>query len=298
MKHHYVPQFLLRRWTDDRGRLFSFSVRNGALVCSRRTPKSTGYESGLYAIVANVFGLSEDHIEKKLFGPIDNAAAVALEKIENHEALAGDDHVAWTFFLSSLRIRQPDTLEFLRTKGMALLVAKLAEIDAANPPPGDQTTADWYEQHFPGGLEAASLASWLPRMIALDTVTDAFAGLDWRIREFGPDMPGLLLSDMPLHSENPLADPDFFITLPIAPNRLFMGTRSPETHAVLSQMPAADLIANVNRTTLALSSNRIWAATRGDSHEFIEANIDAVGVNVIRFDDLAPWSENGAIMHS
>src|SRR3546814_8520860 len=39
MKHHYVPQFLLSRWADNTGRLFSFSRPNGRLVCSRRTPK-------------------------------------------------------------------------------------------------------------------------------------------------------------------------------------------------------------------------------------------------------------------
>ena len=82
MKHHYVPQFLLSRWTDETGRLFSFSRRNGRLVCSRRTPKSTGYEDGLYALLADVFGFSRDIVEEKIFARIDDGAAKAVEKLE------------------------------------------------------------------------------------------------------------------------------------------------------------------------------------------------------------------------
>ncbi|TAJ80483.1 MAG: DUF4238 domain-containing protein [Sphingobium sp.] len=43
MKHHYVPRFLMRRWTGEDGRLFSFSRRNRRIVCARRAPEHTGY---------------------------------------------------------------------------------------------------------------------------------------------------------------------------------------------------------------------------------------------------------------
>lgn len=290
MKHHYVPQFLLRRWANEAGKLQVFAIRNGRLVCSELAPEYTGFEIGLYAIVANALGFSEDHIEKKLFGPIDNDAAKVLEKLERHEAITVDEHIAWTFFLSSLRVRQPDALDFLRTEGAKLLRHTLAEQDKATLPKGLPTTQQWLDRHFPGALGSTSLTSWLPRMIAHPEVMEAFGGVKWWFREFEPDAPKLLLSDLPIHSEGGLKDADFSIMLPIAPNRVFFGTRSAQTEQFLTQMAPAELIERVNRATLASSTDRIWASSRPDAQAFIEANLDAIGKNVVTFRSLARWT--------
>lgn len=56
MRHHYVPQFLLRRWTNAAGKLRIYKMRDGRLTRKDMGPKSTGYENGLYALVAGVLG--------------------------------------------------------------------------------------------------------------------------------------------------------------------------------------------------------------------------------------------------
>lgn len=281
MKHHYVPQFLLSRWTDDTGRLFSFSRRNGRLVCSRRTPKSTGYEDGLYALLADVLGFSRDIVEEKIFARIDDCAAKAVEKLERQECLSEEDHIAWTFFLSSLRVRQPDTIDFLRTQGMALLRKSLADRDAITLPEGWPTTQEWFAENHPGVLEATPLTSWLPRMIFNNEVLDAFRGLKWWFREFEPEDGRLLLSDLPLYWDGGFTKPGFYIYVPIAPNRLFIGTRTEETEAILSQIPSAELIERVNRASIASASQRIWASSREDAHIFIESNLSIMGVDAV-----------------
>lgn len=287
MKHHYVPQFLLSRWTDDAGRLFSFSRRNGRLVCSRRTPKSTGYEDGLYALLADVFGFSRDILEEKIFARIDDGAAKALERLERHECLSEDDHIAWTFFLSSLRVRQPDTIDFLRTQGMALLCKSLADRDVITLPKRWPTTQEWFAENHPGVLEATPLTSWLPRMIFNNEVLDAFGGLKWWFREFELEDGRLLLSDLPLYWDGGFTKPGFYIYVPIAPNRLFIGTRTEETEAILSQIPSAELIERVNRASIASASQRIWASSREDAHIFIESNLSIMGVDAVAMATLA-----------
>ena len=288
VKHHYVPQFLLRRWTNRAGKLHIFAIRNGKLVWSERTPEYTGYENGLYALIAKTFGYSEDHLEKKLFVPIDNNAAKVLEKLERHVAITQDEHLAWTFFLSSLRMRQPDTLEFLRTQGIVRLKQRLAEQDIATLPPDWSTTEQWLNHHFPGAMEVYSLASWLPIMIAQPSVMDAFGALNWWFHEFKPEAPKLLLSDLPIHWEGGFNEPTFLIQLPIAPDRVFFGARSKETEHIIKQMSGADLIRRVNRTTLASSSDRIWALNGDEAKKFIEDNIEIMGKNVVRFSSLVP----------
>jgi len=104
MKHHYVPQFFLKRWADVVGKVHLVQVRNGAVVSSARMPEYTGFEHDLYGLVASAFGVGQDHLEKRLFGPIDSNAALVLDKLERHEVLSVDEHIVWTFFLSSLRM--------------------------------------------------------------------------------------------------------------------------------------------------------------------------------------------------
>jgi len=290
MKHHYVPQFLLRRWVNPAGKVQVITVRNGRVVAKARAPEYTGYENQLYALVANAVGLSEDALERSVFGPIDSDAAVALEKLEAHQAITEDDHVAWTFFLSSLRMRQPDVLDFLRTEGLERLRRDLADRDKDTLPPGAPSTEQWFEEHFPGHMQAASLASWLPRMILHDGVLDRFGSLRWWIQEFTPDLPELLLSDLPIHWEGGFNQAGFLIQLPIAPNRVFFGAASGQTEQFLSQIGHAELIARINRTTLASSSHRVWA--RGtDARDFVESNLAHMGKNAFPFSSLLPRLE-------
>lgn len=287
MKHHYVPQFLLRRWANTAGKVHVFNVRDGKLVSRDRAPKYTGYENGLYAVVLNALGLAEDVIERKVLSPLDNNAAKVLEKLEHHEALTQDEHITWTFFLSSLRVRQPDALDFLRTDGTMIIKRFLAEKDAETLPPGSQTSEQWFSQNSPGSLEAATLARLLPRMIAHEGVTEAFSQLKWWFREFTPAEPKLLLSDMPLQWEGGFTGDSFFILLPIAPNRLFVGTRSAETEQILGQMQSGELIKRVNLMSLATSSQRIWATSKDDARAFIEDHLDTWGVDVHTFQSVA-----------
>ena len=286
VKHHYVPQFLLRRWCNEGGKLQSFSIQEGRVLSSALAPRYTGYENALYAVVANVLGIDEDHLERRLFGPIDSNAAIALGKIERREAITIDHKIAWAFFLNSLRIRQPDVLTHLRTQGMKMLKRFLAEGDAGLPP-GAPSTEQWFDQHYPGVLEARSLTSWLPQMVMHDEMTDRFAGLHWWVLEFPPAPPKLLLSDLPIHWEGGVATNDFFIHMPIAPDRLFIGTASKATEQFLDGLPRAELIRRVNRASLASSSSRIWGSDAQEGRTFIEANMEIVGLNVEPFDDIA-----------
>jgi hypothetical protein len=286
VKHHYVPQFMLRRWCNDAGKLPSFSVRNGRVLHSSLAPRYTGYENALYAVVANALGIDEDYLERNLFSPIDSNAAIALGKIERREAISEDDKVAWAFFLNSLRLRQPDVLAHLRSEGLKMLKSLLAAGDAALPADAP-TTEEWLNRNHPGMLEVESLASWLPRMVMHDEMTDRFAELHWWVLEFAPEAPKLLLSDLPIHWEGGVKTDNFFIHMPIAPDRLFIGTASEATERYLDGIPRAELIRRVNRGSLASSSVRIWGADADEGRAFIEANLDIVGVNVERFDDIA-----------
>lgn len=118
-------------------------------------------------------------------------------------------------------------------------------------------------------------------------MTDRFAGLHWCVLELSPEAPKLLLSDVPIHWEGAVATDAFFIHMPIAPDRLFIGTASKATEQFLDGLPRAELIRRVNRASLAISSSRIWGSDAQQGLPFIEANMEIVGQNVEPFDDIA-----------
>jgi hypothetical protein len=167
-----------------------------------------------------------------------------------------------------------------------MLEGFLAEGDAALPA-GAASTEEWFNRNHPGVLEAQSLVSWLPRMVMHDEMTDRFASLHWWVLEFKPEAPKLLLSDLPIHWEGGVNTDNFFIHMPIAPDRLFIGTASAATEQYLSGLPSAELIRRVNCSSLASSSTRIWGADADEGRAFIEANLDIVGANVESFDAVA-----------
>jgi hypothetical protein len=288
VKHHYVPQFFLKRWANAEGKVHVFHVRDGTIVGRARMPEYTGFEHDLYGLVANALGVGQDHLEKRLFGPIDSNAAVVLDKFERHEAITEDEHIAWTFFLSSLRIRQPDVLAFLRRDGIERIRADLVKRDAATLPAGAISTEQWFNRTYPGAMEAMTLINWLPRMILHDDVTAAFGEMRWWIREFDADEPELLLSDLPIHWEGGFKQDRFMIQLPIGPRRVFFGARSKHTEDVLDAIPQGELIHRINRTTLASSVGRVWASDEVASRAVIAANLDIFGANAVDFASLAP----------
>lgn len=198
--------------------------------------------------------------------------------------------------LNSLRVRKPDMLNHLRNNGIAMLKAFLTEGDAALPE-GWPSSEQWLDAHYPGLLETQGLISNLSKIVLHDELTQRFHDLDWWVMPFKPEAPKLLLSDLPIHWEGGLESNNFFIQLPIAPDRIFFGTSSKETEEYLCNLSSVELIRRVNRGTLASASNRVWGSDAAEGQAFIEANLDAFGANVEPFDAVAKryWEKRGIV---
>ena len=289
MKHHYVPQFLLRQWLTDAfpTRIHVFTVRSGKLISKPRSPEYTGYEKDLYALThESVAGLGKQDLEEKLFKPIDSDAATALWKIRDLTTLTPHEHRSWTIFLCSLRIRQPDVLDFMRTDAVKHFRRTLAEQDRETLADGWESTESWVEKRAPGFVENFGL-SQVSAMIEHPEVMKAFGELSWWTYRFKPTDPKLLLSDFPLHFEGGITTPHFFISLPIAPDMVFLGTRTDHTEAQLRSLPSSELAYRINRTSVASASERIWASDRAEAYKFLEDSLPIKGENVDTFRALA-----------
>jgi hypothetical protein len=125
---HYVPQFLLSRWCDRRGKLTVYARRQGRVVTSELSPRSTAFEQGLYSY-EGVAVENRDVIETHFMTPhIDTPAASIVQKIVDGglTGLTTDERSDFTRFVLSLRARHPDAVAMARTEGSRQLTAGLA----------------------------------------------------------------------------------------------------------------------------------------------------------------------------
>lgn len=108
-RHHYLPEFYLKRWASREGRLVEFSRPWADVVKPKRVyPRETGFVDrrkelqGLSREVAHA-------VEEKFFSPVDSEAADVLTRIERNETdFSGDERSAWARFVLSLVFRVPE----------------------------------------------------------------------------------------------------------------------------------------------------------------------------------------------
>lgn len=116
MKHHYLPQFYLKRWSRNNpdGKLASgkYCQTTNKFKWTRRAPSGTGYETNLYK-----------EIEKSFFSPLDNDACNILSHLESGQAkdiyhpklnLGEKDHERWATFILGFIIRMPNKVRFIQ----------------------------------------------------------------------------------------------------------------------------------------------------------------------------------------
>jgi hypothetical protein len=125
--HHYVPQWLQRRFTGNQDRYFyrdlapeRFTKPDGTHYTRRATnrwgPQKCFASEDLYAV--NFPGQESDIVEKEFFGIVDDQAAKAIEFFVTGEFPPANDYYMWFLrYLSIQKMRTPKGLDWLRSFG-------------------------------------------------------------------------------------------------------------------------------------------------------------------------------------
>jgi hypothetical protein len=117
-RHHYVPQFYLRKWYVPGQSEFLLYYRDdaGRVLYGRRSAKSVGFVKGLYATVPDFLGVHHElsnEIEQKFFSPLDSMASEVHRKLlaSGTDGLSSKDRFVWSLFVNSLLERSPARIE-------------------------------------------------------------------------------------------------------------------------------------------------------------------------------------------
>jgi Protein of unknown function (DUF4238) len=268
-RHHYVPRFLLRRWSTD-GRFVAY-YWDDASKRAIENDKATVASACQIPDLNTFFGVSKsqrDFPESGFFTPhVDTPAAVALRVMlsDGVRALTSKQRIDWARLLVSFGVRMPETLRDMgptETKKAFDLV----ETTAKGPPEDErkvsalvQQNLKTFQRNFP--LQAAIEISLDPAKLA------AVNGMQWWSRRWDRD--AILIGDRPLLTAPrmrypcgiPLNDPSCLIFLPIAPDAVFFASAHPKTRAKVRRMAQGKLARIVNEESIWRSTS-VYAANR------------------------------------
>lgn len=239
MRHHYLPEFYLKQWATDNGRLFRYRrIRNHQVDKTfedRVAPKSVGFHDSLYGVgpITKWEKFRADHtnaFEISIMSQLDDAAAKAhATLLKGDGPLTDAQRVAWARFVLSLLHRHP--LEMLRRAHFILNA-------------GEQLRKEWLarptsieqRKRIRRALDGIDFPN-LARTIGCRAMVEAFdepaevsalVRMNWLIQSATPDNP-LLTTDRPVLLDGAISSgsearpPVRVLSLAISPSRLFVG---------------------------------------------------------------------------
>lgn len=230
IKHHFVPQFYFRAWSNPETKLFWLYQRNtvGAIEIRERPAKSVGFVPHLYSWLPTGLDFDQaapDQLEQDFFGPLDDAAAIVHQKLitSGFSALAAEDRSVWAWFLKSLIERSPKRIR--EVEQSADLSGTWAD-DFARLWPGRHPDAG--AQAFFSRLDRAAmirntLLGEMVRQICDRPFIEGLQRMEWLTVDLPPGEDHFLTGDTPLIFNGGVREsPIFALSIAISPTKLFV----------------------------------------------------------------------------
>lgn len=196
VRHHYIPQFYLKRWLNSEGILYVYMRgRKEPIELHEKGLINFCQENHLYSI-PSIAPNDPAKIEKEWAVPIDTQAAGVIDKFDNGkvENLTDAERLSWANFCATLWYRSPKGLKYISQKTVKNPISCFL--------------SDVRKQDLP--------AYTLPKLNYLES-ENIFTGLNWFVSTTEDE---LLIGDT-LPTFNMDVDSQWYVYLPICPNKIF-----------------------------------------------------------------------------
>jgi len=284
--HHYNPQFALRRWVGSDGMLCEMRQVNGVVTPRRRHPRRTGMERDLYRVEGVAEENSQD-LEIKFMSPLDNGAAVVLDRLISGKPLDPEQRLAWARYLLSMLFRNPDSVETIKTHMAEIwregIDALEADYAATRKPHEPATAAELIAKRRPGAA-GISAANMIADVIANSPAVPDIAAMHWTCVDVSHSKFSLLTSDRPLVMSGGLADPSCLLVLPLSPHKLFVASHDPRFTMPLPVARHAEKVKTINRAVVRQAREFVWGTDEAQL-EFVRTHMRTVPDRVILTDE-------------
>lgn len=277
-KHHFTPRFYLERWAGSDGCLEQYRSHRGVVKVLRVAPSATGFEDGLYAMPGLPSHLVQQ-VEEQFMQQVDDQAAVSLAIMEGGRMPStSQDRSAWSRFLQSLQLRTPADIAGIKERtrlDWGVSIPKVRETYESLRRTGDPLT---FEEFLTS--EDPRLVERIAMRVATVLIDNPDMGqlinhMHWGVIDLSASSLPLLASDRGASPYLGLGDIRAFITLPIGPKRLFVAAHRKEVIENLSRARARNIVMSVNRTSVCLAREYVWASDRSQT-SFVRSKFGSV----------------------
>lgn len=241
-RHHFIPEFYQRQWCGADHKVERYARVNGEVHRRRVYPSEAAFENDLYRHPRRSMDeWGAQALELKVFSPIDDAAAKALDAMIADPLALRDNLVrrAWTLFLRTMLMRTPyqmagtlASFERIWRETGSELEERYAGIRQPDMPP---TLTEFLEQLNPNEAKENAFRMYA-ESLSDDRLTRHIRKLPWRIFDCAEADHRLLLSDHPVVLV-PLERDDGHIAMALSPTKYLVAAPSDRMRA------AADSIA-------------------------------------------------------
>lgn len=251
-KHHFLPVFYLKQWANPDGKIVEFRKPYGPIVRPRRLhPEATGWVKRLY-LAEKVHNEPAQDFETTFFSPVDSSAADALRNMlaeGTASTLTVKQRSAWANFVTSLLLRMPGDLNFIRVFLAQEFnkFRKYAELELEIQ--GIQHLVPDYKNLFDGLISEvipSSTVKFIIKLINQPQFENEISRMKWLI--LNTDRAGfeLLTSDRPVTISGTLNQHNSNFALAIGPRRIFVASHSAEMINLLGKVPVTPLVKKMN----------------------------------------------------
>jgi|SRR5579862_442930 len=275
-KHHYNPVFYLSQWTGEDGLVCEFKLVHGKVGAQRRHPKATGFQRDLYQ-TDGVPAEQAQHVEKTFMSPLDNDAALALQKIVSGDRSDwnGDERTAWTTFLLSLLFRNPENVAVIKDHILKLWEEGKAALEAdyvARRRPTDPATfAEFVALTNPAAPQIAA-SNFLMETISNKQLGPTIFNMHWTRHELTEAKVPTMTSDRPIVMPFGLADRRAYIALPVSPTILFVAAHDTDFAKTVASWNKTKLVKELNKAVVCQARQFVWG-TDDSQLDFVRRHI-------------------------
>lgn len=226
--HHYLPRFYLRRWLDPEiERVWEYSRPYREVIVRPKPPRATCKQDGLYSIAEEDDPALREQVETQFMSPLDDIAAKALSVIEVTRQRPGSSELCdgWVRFLMSQFYRAPKRIAYLEARIREHENETTDEQESEYARVRRDSDPPTLRQLFQGnddGLISRSRAILLRSIVDSVPIGTAILRMKWSLIGIDRPVHGLLTGDDPVTMSNGLSGQRAFVTLPVAPNLLFI----------------------------------------------------------------------------
>ena len=267
--HHYVPVFYLKRWCNCDGKLHVVRNINGRIDRQYHPPKKVGFETHLYSYDEKFSAIDRAEIETKYFKPLDDRGAVVIRKFLAGKEISPKDRMLWAQFLTSMKVRIPESVDLIRHRSMEILNRELdrdpGEYERLKNASDPDTASEWLKINRPGLIESIGIGQ-LPKIASNEKAIQDVLSFSWHLVDLGSATKPLLCSDRPCVYTEGLDKPNCTIALPLSPRHAFFAFR-PNSNAEhsLKEVPISRLARAINESVVGQAKKRVFARCPTDA---------------------------------